>query len=180
MGFGYWSARAVCSVFGVESSGQINGAGYGTFGPQGQAEQWGGVDPSRQECLERRWGGAFNRPCFPTPRQRTTSPTAAWCLWWQRLLEVRCTPLDFSFVLIQVLIDLLQTRQAHLLRTHPQFIVRRVPPSGEPGAIGPCACGSVDRGQHLLAACYTAAKIDREEREGEKPSDHAPVVTLFT
>ena len=32
----------------------------------------------------------------------------------------------------------------------------------------------------MLAACYTAAKIDREEREGEKPSDHAPVVTLFT
>ena len=30
-----------------------------------------------------------------------------------------------------------------------------------------------------LAARCTAAEIDREQRKGEKPSDHAPVVTLF-
>ena len=30
-----------------------------------------------------------------------------------------------------------------------------------------------------LAACCTAAEIDREERKGEKPSDHAPVVVLL-
>jgi hypothetical protein len=99
---------------------------------------------------------------------------------WQGLLEVRCTPLDFSFVLFRVLVDLLQARQAHLLRLLPQFVARRVPLSGERGTIGPCVCGWVERGQHLLAACYTAAVIDRDERKGEKPSDHAPVVTLFT
>jgi exodeoxyribonuclease-3 len=31
----------------------------------------------------------------------------------------------------------------------------------------------------LLAARCTAAEIDRDERKGEKPSDHAPVVALF-
>ncbi len=31
-----------------------------------------------------------------------------------------------------------------------------------------------------LAGRCTAAEIDRQERKGEKPSDHAPVVTMFT
>lgn len=31
-----------------------------------------------------------------------------------------------------------------------------------------------------LAAGSTSAEIDRQERKGEKPSDHAPVVALFT
>ena len=30
-----------------------------------------------------------------------------------------------------------------------------------------------------LAARYTAAEIDRDERSGEKPSDHAPVIAVF-
>ena len=30
-----------------------------------------------------------------------------------------------------------------------------------------------------LGKCCTSAEIDREERKGEKPSDHAPVVAVF-
>ncbi len=30
-----------------------------------------------------------------------------------------------------------------------------------------------------LATCCTSAEIDREERKGEKPSDHAPVIAVF-
>lgn len=30
-----------------------------------------------------------------------------------------------------------------------------------------------------LAACCTAAEVDRDERKGSKPSDHAPVVAVF-
>ena len=30
-----------------------------------------------------------------------------------------------------------------------------------------------------LAARCTSADIDREERKGEKPSDHAPVIAVF-
>ena len=31
-----------------------------------------------------------------------------------------------------------------------------------------------------VAKCCTAAEIDREERKGGKPSDHAPVAAHFT
>ncbi|MGA2259550.1 MAG: hypothetical protein ABSG53_33155 [Thermoguttaceae bacterium] len=30
-----------------------------------------------------------------------------------------------------------------------------------------------------LADCCTSAEIDRQERKGAKPSDHAPVVAVF-
>jgi exodeoxyribonuclease-3 len=30
-----------------------------------------------------------------------------------------------------------------------------------------------------LAACCTSAEIDRQERKGAKPSDHAPMIAVF-
>jgi exodeoxyribonuclease-3 len=30
-----------------------------------------------------------------------------------------------------------------------------------------------------LAKCCTAAEIDRQQRKGEKPSDHVPVIGVF-